>query len=67
MLRAMHEEPTTVIIQRCLDALPGGTAAELDRPRPAGTGGRPVTPVVRHAPVQELPAAYTAAREPGDG
>jgi hypothetical protein len=24
----MHEEPTTVIIQRSLDALPGGTAAE---------------------------------------
>jgi hypothetical protein len=24
----MHEEPTTVIIQRYLDALPGDTAAE---------------------------------------
>jgi hypothetical protein len=24
----MHEEPTTIIIQRYLDALPGGTAAE---------------------------------------
>ena len=26
---AIHEEPTTVIIQRYLDALPGDTAAEL--------------------------------------
>ena len=26
---AMHEEPTTVIIQRYLDALPGDTVAEL--------------------------------------
>ena len=26
---AMHEEPTTVIVQRYLDALPGDTAAEL--------------------------------------
>jgi hypothetical protein len=25
----MHEEPTTVIVQRYLDALPGDTAAEL--------------------------------------
>jgi hypothetical protein len=31
----MHEEPTTVLIQRYLDALPGDTAAESgDTPAP---------------------------------
>ena len=62
----MNEEPTTAVIQRCLDALQGDAPAEpLVRDLLERAVGR-LRLSVRHAPAPELPAADAAAVEPGN-
>ena len=63
----MHEEPTTVIIQRYLDALPGDPASEPIVRELLERADRPIAHFVCHVPLQELPEADTAADESGDG